>query len=146
VFENPGQQWTNIQLRMGNGSVSTSSIYGHQEMAYTYNSKAIGTEGAQTSFQMRRGMMGFGGYTAMTSFIVDIYGYKDADTLTSVNAFYGGCGQESSRDGEDTNVVWTTGLYNSNAVIDTIQFLTGGWGAGNILAGSEVHLYGYKVS
>lgn len=146
TFENSGQQWTNIWLRMGNGSVSTSSIYGHQEMAYTYNSKAIGTEGAQTAFQMRRGMTGFGGYTALTSFVIDIYGYKDTDTLTSVNAFYGGAGQESTVAGEDTNLVWTTGLYNSTAVIDTIQLLCGGYGSGNVLAGSEAHLYGYKVS
>ena len=44
------------------------------------------------------------------------------------------------------NNTYTGKALTCNAVIDTIQFLTGGWGAGNILAGSEVHLYGYKVS
>ena len=136
-----------VQIRLGASSVSSSSIYGLQEIRTIWTTSSGGTDYAQTAWRFPYAVSSRYGNLGLSTIVTDFYGMNDTDKLGSMNARYCQFGNFSMlggvNDGYDPSYITQSGLYNSTANVDTLSV---GLQFGNLLSGSEFYLYGYNAS
>ncbi len=145
-----------MKIRAGNGSVSSSNIYGLQELRSIWvsgssSTNSIGTDYGHNGFSHQYGTTGLSGYSANSCAVVDIFGVSDTDVYSSMTSQYGCNGQYAMRlnsvdpsgASTDSNCIYQGGLYRDTVAIDSIGVaMTSGF----MLSGSEFHLYGLNAS